>query len=70
MSFERAGSAVLRQAKQLASDGDVDGAINILIKIGAVEHAAAILMRAKRPLEAGNLLMDSLGLHGVDELKL
>ena len=70
MSFGRTGSAVLRRAKQLAADGNVDEAVNVLVTIGATEHAAAVLMRAKRPAEAGNLLMDSLGLHGIDELRL
>ena len=68
--MSRSASGVFRRAKELAALGQVDESVTLLRRSGAVEHAAAVLMRVKRPLDAGNLLIDSLGMRGVGEVQL
>ena len=68
--MSRSDSGVFRRAKELAAMGQVDESVTLLRRSGAVEHAAAVLMRVKRPFDAGNLLIDSLGMRGVGEVQL
>lgn len=70
MTSDSRESSVLKQAQRLADSGRFDESVQLLTRFGAVEHAAAILMRAKRPLDAGRLLMDSMGLISGDHEKL
>lgn len=54
-------ASALETARSLVANGDIDGAVRVLLRAGAPVEAAQVLAQASRFNDAGHLLMDSLG---------